>query len=76
MMFRNFLNFVISFVVIISVTVLTPGLYDIFVKFSVIIVGMKLAEWLMTCTRKYFLYKTVNPRNKAVLITGKTFCLI
>ncbi|XP_054706872.1 retinol dehydrogenase 16-like [Uloborus diversus] len=31
---------------------------------------MRLAEWLMTVTRRYFLYKKISPKNKAILITG------
>lgn len=48
-----------------------PYAYDVVFTLSSATAVMKLAEWLMTTTRKYFLYKTVSPKNKAVLITGK-----
>lgn len=70
MEFRNLLNFTISSLIISVFLIFVPYAYDVFAVLSVSVAVMKLAEWLMTCTRKFFLYKTVSPKNKAILITG------
>ena len=76
MEFRNFLNFVLSSLIIYVFLKVVPYVYNVFIVLSSAVAVMKLAEWLMTSTRKYFLYKTVSPKNKAVLITGKFILLL
>lgn len=71
MEFRNFFNFVFSSLIICAFIKYVPYAYEVFITLSSATAVMKLAEWLMTTTRRYFLYKTVSPKNKAVLITGK-----
>lgn len=70
MEFRNIVNFAISSFVIFALVAFIPIFYLTFIVFSTTLVGIQLAEWLMTVTRKYILWETVSPKNKAVLITG------
>ncbi|XP_035224002.1 short-chain dehydrogenase/reductase family 9C member 7-like isoform X1 [Stegodyphus dumicola] len=70
MAYRNVLNFLFSLAIIYLTFSFMPSVCDIFVKFSVVILAIKLAEWIMTTSRKYFFYDKISCKNKAIFITG------
>ncbi|XP_035224003.1 short-chain dehydrogenase/reductase family 9C member 7-like isoform X2 [Stegodyphus dumicola] len=69
MAYRNVLNFLFSLAIIYLTFSFMPSVCDIFVKFSVVILAIKLAEWIMTTSRKYFFYDKISCKNKAIFIT-------
>lgn len=75
-MLRNFFNYILSLTIIYFLISSVPLLCDVFTAFSAGWLGLKLAGWLMTITRRYILYTRISPKDKAVLITGEIFILI
>lgn len=75
-MLRNFFNYILSLTIIYFLLSSVPLLYNVFTAFSAGWLGIKLAGWLMTITRRYILYTIICPKDKAVLITGEIFILI
>ncbi|CAL1283842.1 unnamed protein product [Larinioides sclopetarius] len=70
MEYRNFCNFVLSLSLIYGLFLIFPSLYKSFVGVSTFLAVLRLSEYFMTITRRYFLKKKVSSDGKAVLITG------
>ncbi|XP_055924253.1 retinol dehydrogenase 16-like isoform X1 [Argiope bruennichi] len=70
MEYRNFCNFVLSLSLIYVIFSIFPSLYNAFVGASTFLAIVRLSEYLMTITRRYFLRKKISSDGKAIFITG------
>ncbi|XP_055924254.1 short-chain dehydrogenase/reductase family 9C member 7-like isoform X2 [Argiope bruennichi] len=69
MEYRNFCNFVLSLSLIYVIFSIFPSLYNAFVGASTFLAIVRLSEYLMTITRRYFLRKKISSDGKAIFIT-------